>query len=284
MNFTTKVKKRKAKQRTKQTNFTESEQVGLSYSPYLTATLSQNYLVETKEFIWGESVTRVVLTGANGVNTSISKPPSNSGERVSNGITKRGKTRLRRGSRFFDYLTSKKGYKGHTSMITLTFGKQYPEDKETKKLLDNFLKRVKRKLNKPELYYLWVAERQKRGAIHFHILTPHYLPKEFINESWNDTVNNYYDKIGMSTAKQKLYPNVKKVYNAGAYMVKYCQKKGENILGNGYNMSQATSKGMKPTLNTTIIEGKYLEDTLYHFSMDNQVVHANEVATIFWKP
>lgn len=279
----TKVKKAKQSQNLRQKTLSKSDFVGLSYSPYLTATLRQNYTVEEKLFLWGETVTRVVLSDDRGINSSNSKPPKNEGERVLNGLTKRGKTRLRRAARLFQFISdTKKAYKGHTSMITLTFGKWYPEDKQGKKLLGTFIKRMKRKTKDNNFYYVWVAERQKRGAIHFHILTPHYFTKKFINDSWNEIVNNHLGNLELDDFKQTLYPNVISVYNAGAYMVKYCQKEGENIIGNGYNMSQHTSKMITAKLSTHKIEGKDLQNTLLDLSLSNSLVYENEVVSIFW--
>jgi hypothetical protein len=228
-------------------------------------------------------VSRVVLAANPDTNQTMSKPPKNEGERVSNGITKRGKTRLRRAARLFQYIAeTQKEFKGHTSMITLTFGKWYPDDKGGKKLLDTFIKRMRRKVKSKDVYYCWVAERQKRGAIHFHILTPHYLSKKFINDSWNEIVNNHLAKIDLEEFQQTLYPNVIAVYNAGAYMVKYCQKDGENIIGNGYNMSQQTSAMLKPTISTQTISGNQLQNTLQDLGISNQLVYENEIVSIFW--
>lgn len=261
----------------------QSGNVGLSYSPYLTVFNSQLFDVEQKEYKWGEKVTRLTLSSNNKGNIT-SKPPKNSGERVISKLTAKGKTRIRRAARLFQYLAEhKKGYKGYASMVTLTFGKWYPDDKQGKKILDTFFKRMRRQVNQKDFYYVWVAERQKRGAIHFHILTPHYIPKEWLNKAWNDVVNKHLDKQAMPEHKQKLYPNVIKVYNAGAYMVKYCQKEGENIKGNGYNMSQKTSQMIQPEVTTyssiTYEQSKEIyEDVL----IDNKLVYENDVVSIFW--
>jgi len=261
----------------------ESSLVGLSYSPYLTVFESQSFDIEQKEYKWGEKVTRVLLS-SNSKEITTNKPPVNHGERITSKLTSKGKSRIRRAARLFQYLAeTEKGYKGYASMITLTFGKWYPDDKLGKKLLDTFFKRLKRKLNVDDFYYVWVAERQKRGAIHFHILTPHYTPKNWLNAAWNDIVNKHLDKKGLGQHKQKLYPNVTKVYNAGAYMVKYCQKEGENIKGNGYNMSQQTSNMITPRV-TSVMGVNYQEvlnvyDDLKH---DNQLVYENDIVSIFW--
>ena len=82
--------------------------------------------------------------------------------------------------------------------------------------------------------------------------------------------------------QQTLYPNVIAVYNAGGYMVKYCQKEGENIIGNGYNMSQKTSEMIKPELYSQIIAGNELQNTLNELGIDNKLVYENEIVSIFW--
>lgn len=67
--------------------------------------------------------------------------------------------------------------------ITLTIpGKQRHTDNEIKKrALDRYLRALAWK--HPDLNYMWVAELQKRGAIHFHILTDRY-----INKNWSDSI------------------------------------------------------------------------------------------------
>jgi hypothetical protein len=67
--------------------------------------------------------------------------------------------------------------------ITLTIpGKQRHTDNEIKsKALDRYLRALTWK--QPDINYMWVAELQKRGAIHFHILTDRY-----INKNWSDTI------------------------------------------------------------------------------------------------
>lgn len=52
--------------------------------------------------------------------------------------------------------------------VTLTFPKDYPDIKNAKRLLDNFLKRLAR--NFPDVAGVWKLEPQKRGAPHFHLL------------------------------------------------------------------------------------------------------------------
>lgn len=220
--------------------------VGLSYSPYLTAL---EYDIQLNIYEWGESDIRMKEAYKVNILEQRSKPPKNEGTRVQKELSKRGKIRIKRAARCYQHWALKHNRKkGFATMITLTFGKNYPSDIIAKNLLDSWLKRLRRKIQatKEDFHYCWVAERQTRGAIHFHILTPHYVPKHFINDSWSDVVNSYYIKQNEAHKTQKLYPNVIAVYNAGAYMAKYCQKQDQDIVGNGYSMSQATSKSIKP--------------------------------------
>jgi hypothetical protein len=48
-----------------------------------------------------------------------------------------------------------------------------------KGFLDVMLKRY------PALHYVWKAEAQDNGRIHFHIITDHYIPKRYIRYCWN---------------------------------------------------------------------------------------------------
>ena len=230
--------------------------LGLSYSPYLTVLDSEDNakkdkLLHIKHYQTGEVVVSTHDRKKPNTKESIQKPPSNIGQREREGLSNRGKRRLRRGAQYYDMLQGELGAK---NMITLTYGsKNLSTHEESKKDLDRFLKSLSRyvKARGEEVHYVWVAEIQEKrkartgeDAIHFHIMTPHYVPKELVNKWWNNAVNKARAKQGKET--QKLYPNVIACHHAGAYMAKYLSKEGHKIKGNGYNMSQATSKGIKP--------------------------------------
>jgi hypothetical protein len=131
--------------------------------------------------------------------------------------------------------------KAYCSMITLTYGKDFPSDHDSKKHLDTFLKRLRRL--HPNCKYVWVAEKQKRGAIHYHILTPYYTPKDFVNNAWNEIASNWQSINNLEP--QTLLPNVIKIMSAGSYLAKYLQKEGQNIGGNGYGIDSKTRNLMK---------------------------------------
>ena len=77
--------------------------------------------------------------------------------------------------------------------ITLTYGSEYPNAKESKKHLDRWWKRVAREF--PHYWAVWKLEFQKRGAPHYHLLVyskeeKPRIPKEWISDSWSEVVGD----------------------------------------------------------------------------------------------
>ena len=238
---------------------TRSAAVGLSYSANLTANR-----IHVKRYVTGETVIRTFPKPVVDFSESRSKPPVQSGERVQLGLSKRGRRKIRQAANYYQLLVDTGNTsKAFTSFLTLTYGAIYPDDKTAKKDLDSFLKRVRRMYG-ANFHYVWVAERQKRGAIHFHILTPNYIPKSWINKNWNQVVNNRWKREGNENAIQKLLPNVKGVLHAGGYMAKYISKEGENIVGNGYFVSHLTNEALKPIFEQCYdVSQEKVEEVLY---------------------
>jgi hypothetical protein len=237
--------------------------LGLSNRPYLTVLSSEGLIVSDKReqkdttktvrlfikrYAWGETLLRTFPKPKIDISESRSKPPINEGQRVQDGLSKRGKSRLTRAGRFYQNI-----YK-RCNMITVGYGDtSLSNDIESKHDLDRYLKSLRRYCLKEygEFHYVWVAEIQEGRllrtgvrAVHYHILTPHFIPKGIINKAWNNAVNKPRKAKGLPI--QRLYPQIISAYNAGAYIAKYCQKEGHLIKGNGYNMSQETSKSIKP--------------------------------------
>ena len=74
------------------------------------------------------------------------------------------------------------------------------------------------------MQYIWVIEKQRRGAPHFHIITPNYIDKELVNKAWNGVVSKWQKQnINEGVKQQQVYPNIGKVFEAGKYMTKYMQ-------------------------------------------------------------
>ena len=124
----------------------------------------------------------------------------------------------------------------YISFITLTLpSKQKHTDKEVKKdLLNWFLIRIKRDFG--VTIFLWKAESQNNGNIHFHILVNRFVPWREIRDTWNDCLDKYgyiadFEKNHghrdpNSTDIHGLYKDKKgdKVGNIAAYLAKYMSK------------------------------------------------------------
>ena len=120
------------------------------------------------------------------------------------------------------------------NFITLTLPAAQGDirDKQIKKqCLEPFLLQARRwfKLRS----YIWRAERQKNGNLHFHIVTDTFIPYDQLRDLWNLKLNNlkFIDKFEQKH-KHK-HPNstdvhaLKKVKNLSAYFAKYMAKDAE---------------------------------------------------------
>lgn len=136
------------------------------------------------------------------------------------------------------------------NFITLTLAsKQAHSDKVIKsKLLNQFLIEAKKrwKIDK----YLWRAEAQKNGNIHFHIVTDKFIPWWELVKVWNRIqnklgyVNNYcINHPGKSPNSTDVH-SIKKIRNISAYLSKYCTKTSNNriIEGKLWGLSTSLSK------------------------------------------
>lgn len=145
----------------------------------------------------------------------------------------------RTGSRF--------GFK--LNFITLTLSsKQIHSDNEIKsKLLNQFL--VELRKNYGANRYLWRAESQRNGRLHFHIVTDVFIPWRALRTLWN----RIQEKLGYisryTELTRKTDPNstdvhsIKQIKNLPAYLSKYCAK---NAKGYTVIRTMASVKPFKP--------------------------------------
>lgn len=83
--------------------------------------------------------------------------------------------------------------------------------------------------------YLWVAERQQNGTIHFHIAIPHKMPVSFANRSMRVTLTSFAKKkwIDVSVFQCKRYNGVDIAKNRKTGRVtNFANKKGSRSLAN----------------------------------------------------
>lgn len=138
------------------------------------------------------------------------------------------------------------------NFLTLTLSsRQVHEDNTIKeKLLQPFLDTLRKTWGCK--LYMWRAEPQKNGNIHFHLVTDVYIPWWKIRNRWNDIQNTlgYVDRWKGKTKSG--IPNstdvhsVKKVRNLGAYLAKYM---GKGAGGAMYTALQAVNDGLMPCYN-----------------------------------
>lgn len=144
------------------------------------------------------------------------------------------------------FKTGKK-FKFKVNFITLTLPAAQKEisDKELKsKCLDVWIKRAKRKYGLKS--YVWRAERQKNGNIHFHIMSDCYIRYDKIRDDWNSVLSRYhfiddfYEQHGHRRPNSTDVHAVSKIRNLAAYMVKYMskeEKEGDKIEGKVWDCS-----------------------------------------------
>lgn len=123
-----------------------------------------------------------------------------------------------------------KMFKFKVNFITFTLpaSQQGIEDKTIKRCLDNWIKRAKRKhkLNS----YVWRAERQANGNIHFHMVTDVWIHYEKIRNDWNaclretGLIEKFRLKHGHENPNSTDVHAVWKVKNLTQYFVKYMSK------------------------------------------------------------
>jgi len=136
-------------------------------------------------------------------------PPTPPPFKISQGLSAKQASRIGRACDWIAF-SSPGGRK--VPFVTLTFREQRICHVWAKRCLDVFFKAAKRKF--PGLFYVWVAELQKRGTIHFHICTN----AAWIDSSW---VQDTWRRI---TGDNTLLTHVMGVKNPGGYMAKYLAK------------------------------------------------------------
>lgn len=80
---------------------------------------------------------------------------------------------------------------GLPDFVTLSYPSSFPEPKESKRHLEMFIKRMKRKF--PECGMIWKLEPQQRGAPHYHLLVwgvSQEKLREFVPVAWHDIAGN----------------------------------------------------------------------------------------------
>lgn len=132
------------------------------------------------------------------------------------------------------------------NMITLTFQENMQDDKLARLLLSKWLEMAAHRFNVNS--YVWKAEPQKRGSIHFHLITDVYIPHKELRYTWNRLLR----KHGLGNVKNNS-TDVHAIINVGnlvGYLVEYLCNKSKHdgrrkITGKLWGCSHALSSAGK---------------------------------------
>lgn len=146
------------------------------------------------------------------------------------------------------HFDSKKEFTFRINFITLTLPSPQGTvtDKQLKQTcLKQWLEYWKDQL--PGMSYVWRAERQLNGNLHFHLITDRYIHYKRIQETWNRCLTPLGFIDAFEKANGHRQPNstdvhaVKAIRNLAAYIAKYMSKKekeGQKVEGKLWDCSR----------------------------------------------
>lgn len=121
---------------------------------------------------------------------------------------------------------SGKWFRFKVNFITLTLpSKQQHTDGEIhKRCFEPFIKAWRRK--EPGLLYIYKAEVQDNGNLHYHLTTNAYIKASRLRDMWNYYVNRlgYVDRSGLDSPNSTDVHAIRNVQNVAAYIGKYITK------------------------------------------------------------
>jgi len=161
---------------------------------------------------------------------------------------------------------SKSRYQFKLNFITLTLSsKQKHTDNEIKStLLNQFLTELRQKYKATN--YLWRAEAQANGNIHFHIVTDVFIPWRTLRTDWNRIqeklgyVSRFTEKTKKSDPNSTDVHSVNAIKNLSSYLAKYCSKnsKGYTVLA-----TKAKKEPFKPISFLTYKHPRLVKDAKF---------------------
>lgn len=121
------------------------------------------------------------------------------------------------------------------SFITLTLSdvQKHSDSYIKTKMLKAFIDNLRRRY--PAISYVWKAETQNNGRLHFHIITDHFIPTSYINYRWNKIqwnhgyLHKYLNKNHHLNAPSAEIRKVKNDKELAKYMRKYMLKNIEKL-------------------------------------------------------
>ena len=112
--------------------------------------------------------------------------------------------------------------------LTLSYGQIQNDNYIKRNLLMRFIEKIKKE--KGVQNYIWRAEPQVNGNIHFHIIIDRFVPWQYIRKEWNliqekhDYIDAFEQKHGHRNPNSTDIHSLLKVNNIAAYICKYMVK------------------------------------------------------------
>lgn len=155
------------------------------------------------------------------------------------------------------------------SFITLTVSdpeKKLSGTEAYKQLLSHFLAWMRR--TKQINTYIWKAELQANGQIHYHITTPAFINYQEIRDKWNNLqkkaglLEKYHENKKHYNANSTDIHSVHNINDLSAYLIKYITKESQNVESLGgkvWDCSDNLSKAKYHSINMTDQHREFLE-------------------------
>lgn len=133
--------------------------------------------------------------------------------------------------KWFTVPSTGKRFQFQITFLTVTMSgstKEIPDKQITKTLLEPLLQTLRRKYKCKS--YVWRAEKQKNGNLHFHITTNQYIPYDTIRDDWNriqnklGLIDQFEQQHGHRNPNSTDIHSVRGIRDLARYMVKYMSK------------------------------------------------------------
>lgn len=137
----------------------------------------------------------------------------------------------------------------HTDKVFIRALAKFLDDlKRTKNyLIDPITKKQLKECAIPLKNYIWRAETQENGNIHFHLLLDTFVNKDVVNRLWNNQLTNLGYKSSLACTRIE---SLKRIKDIGAYISKYMEKPP---LKDIYNNDKRKLQGL-PKLKKNVLE------------------------------
>lgn len=176
---------------------------------------------------------------------------------------------------------AKANAKDWESFITLTYAENMEDVAKSKKDLEYFVKNIKKV--KKDFKYIAIPEFQKRGAIHFHLLTNLSLQdNNIITKQKNN--NKYYDVKYWNkgfTSYEDISGDVKKIVG---YISKYMTKDNADDRLFNFKRYTASQNLIKPVTEFISMRDKTSREWLINYFKDKECIYNNTYVDDYNRP